>query len=65
MGNPATALGECLLAQARYAESEPLLLEGYDHLKERLGPQHPMTVRAGDRLRELHQGKREPVATDQ
>ena len=62
LGNPATALGECLLTEARYAEAEPLLREGYDHLKARFGTQHPMTIRADGDLRDLYEAWRKPVA---
>jgi eukaryotic-like serine/threonine-protein kinase len=53
-GNLETALGECLFAQGRYAEAEPLLLTGYDDLKTRLGEKVPMTLAAARRLRELY-----------
>ncbi len=53
-GNVETALGECLLAQQRYAEAEPLLRAGYDDFKVRLGPRQPLTIEAVARLRQLY-----------
>ncbi len=53
-GNLETALGECLLAQQRYAEAEPLLLGGYAELKTRLGESQPMAVAAARRLGALY-----------
>lgn len=34
-------LGECLMAQKRYWEAEPLLVESYNSLKGRPGPEKP------------------------
>ncbi|MGI8432070.1 MAG: protein kinase domain-containing protein [Chthoniobacterales bacterium] len=53
-GNAETALGECLLAQDRYPEAEPLLLTGYDELHTRLGEKHTMTVAAAHRLHQMY-----------
>ncbi len=47
-------LGECLLAQKRYNEAEPLLLAGYSELEKRLGPPNKMTVQARRCLHELY-----------
>ena len=60
-GNVETALGECLFAQGRYAEAEPLLLTGYDDLKTRLGEKSPMSVAAALRLRELYTAWNKPA----
>jgi serine/threonine-protein kinase len=60
-GNVETALGECLFAQGRYAECEPLLLTGYDDLKTRLGEKLPMTMAAARRLRELYTAWNKPT----
>ncbi len=49
--NVSGALGECLLAQNRYAEAEPLLLTEYDHL--RTSPVDSMP-RLTDPARRLH-----------
>ena len=49
-GNLPSALGECLFAQQRYAEAEPLLLSGYDEVKARLGPANFMTAQCSQRL---------------
>ena len=54
IGNLDAALGECLLAQQRYAEAEPLLLTGHDDLEKRLGPQNRLTIQATDRLHDLY-----------
>jgi eukaryotic-like serine/threonine-protein kinase len=51
-------LGECLLAQRRYAEAEPLLKESYDTLKRWHVPQSPDLQTAADRLKKLAQGSR-------
>ncbi len=60
-GNVETALGECLFAQGRYAEAEPLLLTGYDDLKTRLGEKVPITTVAARRLRELYTAWNKPT----
>lgn len=48
-------LGECLTAQNRYAEAEPLLLESYKQLKAKLGKQHAKSVEARQRLARLYE----------
>ena len=48
------ALGECLLAQKRYAEAEGPLLTGDDDLKKRLGEKNKFTVHASALLHELY-----------
>ncbi len=53
-GNLESALGECLLAQRRYPEAEPLLLTGHADLEKRLGPQNSLTLQARQRLHELY-----------
>jgi hypothetical protein len=60
-GNAETALGECLLAQGRYAEAEPLLLTGFGDLKTRLGEKHRMSVVAARRLHEMYTAWHKPV----
>jgi hypothetical protein len=52
--NTASALGECLTAQKRYAEAEPLLIDGYNELKAKLGDQHKRTIEARQRLAKLY-----------
>lgn len=47
-------LGECLAAQSRWAEAEPLLLAGYNDLKAKLGDQHKRTIDARQRLAKLY-----------
>ena len=49
--NVEAALAECLLAQRRFAEAEPLLLAGYADVKTRLGEEHAQTMAAAARLR--------------
>ena len=60
-GNVESALGECLLAQQRYAETEPLLLTGHDELETRLGPQDPQTLRVGQLLHDLYLAWNKPT----
>ncbi len=54
IGNLETALGECLFAQDRYAEAEPLLLTGYSDLQARLGAKSAQAVNAAERLERLY-----------
>jgi hypothetical protein len=61
-GNLESALGECLLAQGRYADAEPLLLAGYDDLKIRLGEHHALTDAAARRLYGLYTAWNKPTA---
>jgi tetratricopeptide (TPR) repeat protein/tRNA A-37 threonylcarbamoyl transferase component Bud32 len=49
------ALGECLTAQKRYAEAEPLLLDSYDGLRSRQGEKDPRVIEALDRLVKLYE----------
>jgi hypothetical protein len=51
-------LGECLTAQKRYGEAEPLLKEGYDEMKAALGEKHPRTLEAVQRLVQFYDAKR-------
>ena len=60
-GNRETALGECLVAEKRYAEAQPLLLIGYGDLEKRLGTQNPMTLQASRRLRDLYTSWNKPA----
>ena len=60
IGNLQTALGECLLAQKRYSEAEPLLLTGHDDLERRLGPQNRLTLQATHRLHDLYLAWKKP-----
>ncbi|MBE7158206.1 MAG: tetratricopeptide repeat protein [Rhodospirillales bacterium] len=53
-GDREAALGECLLAEKRYAEAEPLLLTGLANLEKRLGPQNRLTQQTRQRLRDLY-----------
>ena len=61
IGNVETALGECLLAQKRYTEAEPLLLVGYDDLEKRLGPQSRLTMQAEGHLHALYSTWNKPA----
>ena len=60
-GNLETALGECLLAQKRYPDAEPLLLTGYDDLEKRLGAQNRLTIEATHRLHDLYLAWNKPT----
>ena len=50
------ALTECLVAQRRYADAEPLLLENYDEAKTQTGQGSPQAVQATHRLHDLYLG---------
>jgi hypothetical protein len=50
-----------MTAQRRYAEAEPLLTEGYNGLASSLGPKHPRTVEANQRLVHLYDAWRKPT----
>jgi serine/threonine-protein kinase len=47
-------LGECLIAQKRYAEAEPLLVESYQTLKRVHVPESPLIREARERLEVLY-----------
>ena len=47
-------LGECLTAQKRYTEAEPLLTDGYAGLKLKLGEKNARTVEARQRMAKLY-----------
>ena len=49
-----SALGECLTAQQRYAEAEPLLTDGYTGLIWKLGEKDVRTAEARQRLAKLY-----------
>jgi hypothetical protein len=49
-----SALGECLIAQKRYAEAEPLLFNGYTELIWKIGEKDVRTVEARQRLAKLY-----------
>jgi tetratricopeptide (TPR) repeat protein len=55
-----SALGECLTAQARYDEAEPLLLESYENLKSLTGTDAPGTKLALRRLVTLYENWKKP-----
>ncbi len=61
VGNLEEVLGECLLAQGRHADAEPLLLTGYNDLKTRLGDKSSMTMAAARRLHELYTAWHKPA----
>jgi serine/threonine-protein kinase len=52
IGNLESALGECLLAQQKYAEAEPVLAAAYEELRSRNGDADSHTTQARARLRE-------------
>jgi len=44
------ALGECLATQGRFSEADPLLVDSYNNLAQKLGPRDPRTRAALERL---------------
>jgi tetratricopeptide (TPR) repeat protein len=44
------ALGECLVTQGRFSEADPLLVDSYNNLAQKLGPRDPRTRAALKRL---------------
>ena len=54
------ALGECLTAQGRYAEAEPLLKDSHRALEASLGGRDPRTQKALRRLDALSEAWRKP-----
>lgn len=54
------ALGECLMAQGRYAEAEPLLVQSYDEIHTSQGDQDPRTAEALKRLVVLYDAWQKP-----
>jgi tetratricopeptide (TPR) repeat protein len=54
-------LARCLVADSRFAEAEPLLLESYPILVEALGAEYPDTVAARRTLHELYTAWGKPV----
>ncbi len=55
------ALGECLTAQKRYAEAEPLLRPSYATMKDVQGERGPLTLEAVRRLVALYQSWGKPT----
>jgi eukaryotic-like serine/threonine-protein kinase len=55
-----SALGECLTAQGRFAEAEPLLLRGYEKLKSKLDAKDRRVIEARQRLLRLYQAWGKP-----
>ena len=51
----ASALGECLTTQKRYAEADPLLTDSYNALKLKLGDRDKRTTEARQRLVKLYE----------
>jgi eukaryotic-like serine/threonine-protein kinase len=60
IGEAQSALGECLTVQRRYAEAEPLLVEGHKTLDAALSPQDPRTQEAHRRLAALYEAQQKP-----
>ena len=48
-------LGECLMAQRRFSEAEPLLQQSYEDLKTSQGENNPNTILAHNRLLKLYE----------
>ena len=61
LGNAETALGDCLRAQKRYAEAEPLLLTGYDKSKQKYGSSSPEVMRGAGCLHDLYLAWNKPT----
>jgi len=55
-----SALGECLTAQKRYAEAEPLLTDSYNQLHTKIGDQNKRTIEARQRLAKLYDDWNKP-----
>lgn len=53
-------LGECLTAQKRFEEAEPLLIESYNDLKMSLGEQNLRTLAVGQQLVNLYDAWNKP-----
>ena len=53
-------LGECLTAEDRYAEAEPLLLQSYDNLRASAGEKSEHVIEAVTRLVTLYERWRKP-----
>jgi len=49
-----TDLGSCLTELARYADAEPQLLEAYESIKAKRGPQHDKTIETLERIVALY-----------
>ncbi len=60
-GNVETALGDCLLAQKRYAEAEGPLLTGYDKLRRSPEAQRATMTEAAARLHDLYLAWNKPA----
>jgi tetratricopeptide (TPR) repeat protein len=58
------ALGECLLAQNRFAEAEPLVVQSYEGLKNSKGEKHAYTVTALKLVVELYEKWKKPDLAD-
>ena len=60
-GDLEAALGECLLAQGRYADAEPWLLTAHQDLEKRLGNGNRMTVSTDRLLHDLYTAWNKPA----
>jgi serine/threonine-protein kinase len=58
------ALGECLAAQNRFAEAEPLVVQSYEGLKTSKGEKHPYTTAALKQVVELYEKWKKPDMAD-
>ena len=67
--NTQSALGEAVMRQGRYAEAEPLVVQGYEGLNARKGvlppAARPRLIEAGDRLLRLYEAWGKPAKTRQ
>jgi tetratricopeptide (TPR) repeat protein len=60
IAHASSILGECLATQKRFAEAEPLLVNGYNDLKAKLGDQNWRTIAARQRLAKLYDDWNKP-----
>ena len=58
-----TDLGSCLTALKRYADAEPQLLEAYESIKAKRGPQHKKTIETLERIVALYTAWDKPDQT--
>ena len=56
------ALGECLIAQNRFVEAEPLVVDSFESLRVSQGEKSPLTVAAAKRAVTLYEKMKKPAA---
>ena len=60
VAHTSSMLGECLTAQKRFEEAEPLLRNSYNNLKAKVGDQNRRTLDARKRLAKLYDDWNKP-----